>query len=239
MKPIEIIKQADGTNFEGEDGDIEEFKLLPGLSESEILELESRVPCYLPDDIRELLQFSRGFDGVLDSVDFSGLYSGFDFENIFICPIPIAHDGFGNYWIVDLTSKSVSWGPIFFVCHDAPVIVYQTDSLGHFISEVLKFGNPPWKSEIDDVHEEYHLRIWNDNPGLLSYKECINSGDIALKDFAESLDNSFHFIDLRSAKTGSGWSWGRYGPKTVNCRYKEELIFAYQKKTFLQRLLGK
>jgi len=37
------------------------------------------------------------------------------------------------------------------------------------------------------------------------------SSDRELKSFAETLDGSFQLIDLRNAKTGDGFSWGRYG----------------------------
>jgi len=240
VKAIDILKQAAGMRLEGEEGEVENLRLLPGLSEQELKDLESRLPCPLPQEAREVLSTCRGFEGVLESVDFSGLPGGFGMEEIFPCPIAIAHDGFGNYWIVDVTSESTTWGPIFFACHDAPVIVFQTDSLAHFISEVLRFGNPPWKSEIDDVHEEYQTRIWRDNPGTMTYEQCVNSADPDLVAFARSLDETYLFIDLRNAKTGDGFSWGRYGPRTVNKRFGEKRIFAYQmRKSFWQRLLGK
>jgi hypothetical protein len=71
----------------------------------------------------------------------------------------LATDGYGKSWIVDLTRESTSFGPIFYACHDAPVIVYQTDSLLHFVEEVVVSGNKPWKSEIVDVHETFTTRI--------------------------------------------------------------------------------
>ncbi len=237
MKALEILKQAQGMRLENEDGQVEELRLLAGLSEQELKDLEARLPCPLPAEAREALSFCRGFEGILESVDFAGLEGGFGMEEIFPHAIALAHDGFGNYWIVDLTSESVSWGRIFFVCHDAPVIVFQTDSFAHFISEILRFGNPPWKSEIDEVHEAHQSRIWRDNPGTLTHAQCLSSGDPDLAAFARSLDGTYLFIDLRHAQTGDGFSWGRYGPQTVNKRFGEKRIFAYQiRKSFWQRL---
>lgn len=241
MTPLEVIRQAEGMTFENEDGYVDELKLLPPLSDSELRDLEARIPCPLPAEARDLLSHCRGFEGgSLESINFSGLYPRFGQEEIFPCGIPIAHDGFGNYWIVDLTRESTTWGPIFFACHDAPVIVYQTSTPAHFISEVIRFGNPPWKSEIDDVHEKYHHRIWSDNPGMMPYEECLNSGDNELVEFARSLGDKFLFIDLRNARVGDGFSWGRYGPQTVNKRFGEKRIFVYEvRKSFWQRLLGR
>jgi len=240
MKAIEILRQAEGMRLEDEDGHVEQLRLLPGLSQQEMKDLESQLPCPLPEEAREVLSYCRGLEGILESVDFSGLAGGFGLEEIFPCPIAIAHDGFGNYWVVDVTSASASWGPIFFACHDAPVIVFQTDSFAHFLSELLRFANPPWKSEIDDVHEEFHHRIWRDNPGTMTHERCLTSGDRDLTEFAQSLDETYLFIDLRNARTGDGFSWGRYGPGTINRRFGEKRIFAYQvRKPFWQRLFRK
>lgn len=240
MKAVDTLKQAAGMRLEDQDGGVDHLRLLPGLSEQELKDLESRLPCPLPQEAREVLSACRGLEGILESVDFSGLAGGFGMEEIFPCPIPIAHDGYGNHWIVDVTSESTTWGPIFFACHDAPVIVFQTNSLTHFISELLLFGNPPWRSEIDDVHEQYHHRIWRDNPGTLTYEQCVSSTDPDLAAFARSLDETYLFIDLRSPKIGDGFSWGRYGPRTVNRRFGEKRIFAYQvRQSFWRRLLGK
>ena len=240
MAPLDVIKKAEGSRFEDEDGNIHALKLLPPLSPEELGELEDAIPCPLPSEARELLEYSRGFDGVLESIDFSGLLPGFGMEEIFPHAVPIAHDGFGNYWVVDLTAQSTTWGPIFFVCHDAPVIVFQTESLAHFINEVIKLGNSPWRSEINEVHEIHHDKIWRQNPGLLTVAQGRQSADADLKTFAQSLDDSWWMMDLRQAKVGDGFSWGRYGPATVNKRFGEERIFAIQKKKSLwQRILNR
>jgi hypothetical protein len=42
-------------------------------------------------------------------------------------------------------------------------------------------------------------------------------------------------VDLRRPTLGSGFSWGRYGPRTVNRRHGEERLFAYQRRTSLIR----
>ncbi len=134
-----------------------------------------------------------------------------------------------------LTAESKFFGPIYYVCHDPPVIVFQTDSLLHFVREVVRFGNKPWKSEIDDVHEAFSSRIWRENPCVLSLAECLATGDAPLKAFAESLGESWEFADLRNPKLGDGFSWGRYGARTLNKRWGDNRIFACQKKSFGRR----
>ncbi len=239
-RPIEIIKEAQGRKFEDEDGNVVELKLLPPLNSDEIKELQSRIPCPIPDEVMELLSYCRGVDGILEWLDFSETLGGYGENEIFPNAISIAHDGFGNFWIVDLTKDSKSWGPIFFACHDAPVIIFQTESLSHFISEAIRLVTPPFESEINDVHDKYHDRVWRQNPGMLTYVQCIESGDQDLKEFAVSLGESFLFIDMRNAKVGDGFSWGRYGSRTVNKRFKDKRIFAYEiQKSFWQRLFRK
>jgi hypothetical protein len=237
MNPIvEFLKQAEGTVFINEDGYRDDFKLRPPLTEGELSAFEAGLPCALPDAIRELLKFARGFDGVLDGIEFADS-SEFGLEEIFPHARTLAADGYGNFWVVDLTQESKSFGPIFYACHDAPVIVFQSDSLLHFIQEVIRFGNKPWKSEIDDVHETFSGRIWLENPCVLSFAQSLASGDPELKAFAQSLDESWEFADLRHPKLGDGYSWGRYGAKTLNMRHGDKRIFACQKKGFGRRFL--
>jgi len=234
---IDLLDRTKGTVFINEDGLEDPFELLPPLSDQEILSFESKLPCPLPSDIRELLKYARGFRGVLDEIVFCDLQWGFGVKEIFPCSVSLAGDGFGNFWIVDLTSESKSWGPIFYACHDAPVVVYQSENILHFLEEAIRFGNKPWKSEIDDVHEELSTRIWRENPGVLSFEDCADARDPELKEFAGSLDPTWQIIDLRHARLGDGFSWGRYGAKTKTKRFGEKRIFAYQKKTIGQRFL--
>jgi hypothetical protein len=238
MNPIiEFLKQTEGSVFINEDGLKNTFKLLAPLTEQELARFEEGLPCRPPDEYRELLRFASGFEGVLGGVSFVDA-EGFGLEDVFPNARTLAADGFGNSWVVDLTSESRSFGPIFYACHDAPVIVYQTDGLFHFIQEAIRMGNDPWTSEIDQVHENLAGRIWRENPGVLSFTECLSLGDPDLKEFAESLDATWEFIDLRKPKLGDGFSWGRYGPKTANRRHREKRIFAYQRQSLGRRFLN-
>src|SRR5215471_17882902 len=179
---IEFLKQTEGTVFVNEDGLKDSFKLRPPLSGQELFTLEAGLPCPLPQEIRELLNFARGFDGVLDGIDFVNATGfGFGVEDVFPRARTLAADGYGNYWVLDLTRESRNFGPIFYACHDPAAIVYQTDSLLHFIQEVVRFCNSPWKSEIDDVHEHFAGRIWRENPCVLTFAQAVTTGAPELK----------------------------------------------------------
>jgi hypothetical protein len=226
---LEILKSAAGTPLVSKGGVREEFKLLPPLTLDELQELEAKIPCPLPAEMRDVFAITRGFEcGELGLVDFAGLPGGFGLEEV--CPhaLSIARDDCGNFWVVDLSSESRAWGPIYYACHDAPVFVYQTDSLFHFIQEALRGEIEPWKSEIWDVHGKFSDQIWRTNPGVLCYKECANSSDVELREFAKTLDPTYEFVDLRFPKLGDGFSWGRYGRRFVVKRFSKKRIFANQ-----------
>lgn len=225
---IDILKRSAGMSLTNQDGIRESLELLPPLSSEELLAFEGSIPCALPEEMKELLLFCRGFQGgALEEVSFIGHEGGQCPPEIFPNPVALALDGCGNSWNVDLTGESTHWGPIFYSCHDAPVIVFQTENLTHFVEETIRFSNAPWKSEIDDAHEGLADRVWRTNPNVLPFEACIASPDLELKAFAESLDASYEFIDLRNARLGDGFSWGRY----ASCkRFGDKRIFACQKK---------
>lgn len=242
---IEFLKQTEGTVCVDQTGKKKTLALLPPLTEQEFSALETSLPCPLPEEMRELLRFARGFDGIacrldhrfeIDEVCFADLH-GFGLEDVFPHAKEVAVDGCGNSWVVDLNSESKAFEPIFFFCHDPPVVVYQTGSLFHFVQEVVRGSNPPWKSEIADVHESLATRIWRENPCAMNRSQCLAAGDHELKAFAESLDETWELIDLRNPTIGDGYSWGRYGSRTVNKRCGDKRLFACQKKSLGHRFL--
>jgi cell wall assembly regulator SMI1 len=243
LTPAEIIKDAATWAMTDEDGDPSPLKLHPPLSESEIHEFETRLPCPLPAKIRDLLALCRGFESCygVDILDFTGKECSFEMDWIFPHGLPIAGDGYGNFWVIDLLPESKDWGPIFFACHDAPVILHQSPDLEHFLSELFKLGVPPHTSLVDDVHEDSLFKVWRKNPGVQEQGECLGSSDADIRAFAEQLDPSFQIIDLRDAAVGFGFSWGRYGSGEYDVkRFGEKRIFAYQKKpSLLSRIFGK
>jgi hypothetical protein len=238
---VKLINKAKMMDLIDEDGTKYNLELLPGLSDSELNDLGKSLPCQIPTHIRNLLTECRGIDGLLDIIEFTGqeCASGFEFE-LFPSAIAIAHNGFGDYWIVDLCRNSTDWGPIYFCSHDPAVIVYQSPSLYHFMDEVIKMFVPPHRSLINDVHEELLLNIWKNNPGMMTHEQCLTSEDADIREFSRSLDENYLLIDMRNAHIGDGFSLGRYGPKTVNKRFGEQRIFAYEiRKSFRQRLFGR
>lgn len=104
MNPIDEITRAQAAELVDEDGDPVELELDRGLADAGIDALEEKIGVPLTGDLRDLLAYTTAIDGVLGSVDFTG--SGQDVEIAEILPagLPIAGDGFGNFWVVDLTA---------------------------------------------------------------------------------------------------------------------------------------
>jgi len=235
LKAVEILEQAKGTTFKNAQGKSWSLSLQPPGTDAHINELEASLGLPLPSELRELILYCRGFEGTLATVNFIGTLE-YEFDLI---PhgLPIADDGSGNFWVIALTTDFPDSTPVFLASHDPAVLVYQAESVGQFITEALKLCNPPLESEIERVHEHCAMQIWKDNPGILTRQESL-LGDADLGAFAESLDDSYLFFDMRHAKIGDGFSWGRYGATTETKRFGEKKIFAYQKRelTWLQKL---
>ena len=238
----DIIESALKQNLVDDDKNPVRVLLLPGLSKEDLDDLSRSLPVTLPGDICELLEFCSGIEGTLEQIDFSGRTLRDGFGSDFVPHgLPIAHDGFGNYWAVDLQPDKNDWGPIYFCCHDAPVMLLQAATVQQFVSEVFKMYIPPHRSLITDVHEDRLFDVWTRNPGVIAHVNAIASADRDIQTFAAALESDFEIVDLRNAPVGMGFSWGRYGPRTEVKRFGPKPIFAYRrpaKKSLVSRLFG-
>jgi hypothetical protein len=227
MTALEIIQAAAAADLVDEDGERVIWKPLPGLTSAAIKALEGDLGSKLPGELRDLLPHCAGVEGALETIDFTGrTLAGFGKEDIFPRNIPVAHDGFGNYWVLDVAQEGTPVAPVFFACHDAPVILYQSDGIAAFLSEVVRMYQPPHQSLIDEVHEDRLFDVWRKNPGTLTVVDAA-SRDEMLRAFAATLDERFTIVDLRGARPGMGFSWGRYGPRTEIRRHADLPVWAY------------
>lgn len=156
--------------------------------------------------------------------------------------MPIASDGCGNYWVVDLCPGAKKWGPIYFCCHDAPVMLLQAATVNQFVSEVLKLYTPPHESLVESIREDRLFEVWRKNPGVISHADALASPDTEIRNFASGLEASSEIVDLRNAPIGLGFSWGRYGPRTEITHFGALPIFAYrrpEKTSLMSRLFGR
>ena len=100
MTPLEIIRRAQAGTLIDEDGEVVTLELFPGLSNTELQEFANHLPCRIPPEIAELLGACRGFYGMVEQVEFTGRDLMFEFEQAFPYGLPIAADGYGNFWVL-------------------------------------------------------------------------------------------------------------------------------------------
>jgi hypothetical protein len=242
MNPLDAIGRAQDTRLVDKGGDVVEFELAPGFPSADIDGLADELGVPLSGELRALLGHTAGIDnGPLHAIDFTGRSLSFGDPDAFPMGLPIAGDGFGNFWILDLTPDDAETVPVFFACHDPPVILYQSPNIGDFLHEAFRMLVPPHASAVDDVHEDRLFNVWRDNPGTLDRSAAL-AGDEHMSTFAAELDDRFTFVDLRSPPVGMGFSWGRYGPRTDVRRHGHERLFAYappeKRPGLLRRLLA-
>jgi hypothetical protein len=219
MDPVEIIERAHAEHSG--------LELRPPLPHDAVdtLEAELRVP--LPSDLRTLLERMGAIDGSpLATMDFTGRSFDVEVGDMFPSGLPIAQDGSGNHWVLDLTPDAAP-PPVFYVSHDPPVVLLQSPDLGHFLTEVFRKFDPPRTSLVDDVHDDRIFRVWRTNPGAVDHGAALEGGDDELRAFASALEDSHTIVDMRTAEIGMGFSWGRYGPATQVRRDGYRLLFAY------------
>ena len=227
MDPLEAIRRARSTKLVRKNGDDVELELGPAMPSADIELLEAELGVPLSHELRALLGETAGIDrGPLPLIDFTGESLSFGDPDALPWALPIAGDGFGNFWVVDLTPEERETAPVFFACHDAPVILYQSATIGDFLHEAFRMLEPPHVSAVDDVHEDRLFNVWRENPGTLDHSAALAS-DEPMRSFATELDDRFVFVDLRSPPVGMGFSWGRYGPRTDVRRHGHERLFAY------------
>lgn len=220
-----LLRSLDGRAWVDEDGDAARLTLLPPLADAEIDALAAMWGVPVPPDARELLRVARGIGASpLDAVEFSGEMDGAVADEIFPHPLPIAHDGYGNYWIVDLRTGSNAFGPVFFVCHDPSVVVYQCADVAGFIDALLEMTEPPHEGPLDLVHEQASSEIWSGKETAVQRAAALASDDEVLRAFAESLPPDTSIADMRAPRTGDGF---RVPLRREFIRHPTERLFAW------------
>ena len=220
------FREVAGIVLVDDDGREETLELLPPATAEEISALESTLPAPLPMEIREALEVTTGFaNGPIESLSLLD-HGEFGMEDVFPHPHPIGHDGFGNYWVVDLLPDQTTWGPVFFACHDPPVIAYQSETVSDFVRQVVALGQPGSRSPVDVVHEDVTTNIWRSNSGIFDHATAGGSDDPVLAGFAAGFPAEAVFADLRAGKLGDGFSWGRFGPREEWARCGTERLWA-------------
>lgn len=231
MTPLEQLNAMLHEKYHTHQKEEYSVELMPGLSDSEIDYIAKQLRTRnIPDDIRELLQFSSGFLFYgLDAITFDATRD-FDLYNLIPNSIRIAGDGYGNHWILDV-DRDGNWGSVFYVCNDPAVVVKQSENITEFLQQLHEYGKEIKKSSIDVVHEIVVNDIWNREDGLISRDEARYSEDAELAEFAKQLPFNYMIADLRNKPVGSGFAWGKYGADNRGIiRFREGYMWGIEKK---------
>lgn len=190
-----------------EDGEPYEVVLQPGIGDDEIRAYEVAHGLTLPEAAKDLLRFTRGLEGgALEILDFLGqpfdTYLGLKPKPAFL---EIAQDGFGNSWFYDFSPGGSGLGPIFYYCHEGPIVTYQCADLAEFIADFIQFMKPPFSSPIDDVHEFRLKPVDQLNQDLMTVAQAHASEDTLLRTFAARFESDHFFYDFRGKPPGYGF----------------------------------
>jgi hypothetical protein len=222
----DTLRQIAGKRLTDMDGEATILELQPPATDDQIQRLEASLPGPLPDEIRDALRVTTGLaNGPLESFSLLDL-EGFGLDEAFPHAYSVAHDGYGNYWVLDLLPDTTEWGPVFYACHDPPVIAYQAPTLEAFLVDVVALPPDDPRSPIDQVHDKAVSQIWHDRTGFVPQPTAISSTDPVIREFAASLPADALIADLRAARLGDGFAWGRHGPRTTIRRCGTERVWA-------------
>ena len=232
MSTRDVLLGAAGRRLIDVDGEEEAVSLLPPVSPARIAEIERELGFSLPRELSELLHLTAGLE-MLESLELASIGP---------CPwgAPLgpvmtpAGDGAGNLWVLELRPSMETLGPVWFVCHDAPVLVYQSPDLATFVGDYLRFRAAPHDGPVAEVVNESIRRVWTQAIDVPRAK-LLDSEDAVLRDFARRLDDRWFIRDLRRARPGDGMPIGRFGPKTPLARAGQEFVFAYCSRTRRER----
>lgn len=239
----DTLRALAGRRLTDDDGATHVLELLPPATAEELRTLESKLPGPLPQEIRAALAVTTGLaNGPLESFSLLDL-EGFGLDEAFPYAYSIAHDGFGNYWILDVLPGATEWGPVFYACHDPAVIAYQAPSIEQFVNDVVAMAPDDARSPIHRVHETVVHTLWRDQSALITQAAAAASADPTLREFAECLTPDAGIADLRDARPGSGFAWGMFGPRTDIQRFGTHRLWALTrppaKPGFFSRLFGR
>ena len=242
--PLKVLESALGEPFAAPDGGHGRIELLEPATPAEIEDLERELPGRLPQEIRALLARCRGLELLGHQVLFCESSWGQHLEGTGRWQVHVLPDVFGNSWYVDVQSDG-AWGPVLFVCHDPPVLLYQSNDLAGFLSVLLDSYRPGGSSTLRAVYED-ERGIWPGNPLARPVEEARASHDSTLREFAVTLPDGSLVADLRECTVGSGIVWGCFGPRTELRRHGDDLLLAMihpagvdQGKGLFSRLFGR
>jgi hypothetical protein len=239
--PITVLRRVRSDDLVDDRGREIRLDFADPLTRAEIDELGAEFEAPLPGELIAVLAETGAIDGA-EPIDFTGRTMDLEVGEVSPAGLPIATDGAGNFWVLDLTPDDRETAPVFFLCHDPPVFAFQSPTLGDFLDELFRSYAPPHTSLVREVQGKAVHEIWRTNPGVIG-RDAALGADVELVAFAATLEEEFDIVDLRAPEVGMGFAWGRHGPRTELRRHGYARLFAYgrpeKKQGFFSRLRGR
>jgi len=240
MDTIEIIKKLKVSTFTDEDGESYTLDFKPGLTESELDALKVKFPSgTIAEELLEILRETKGWEGYgLETCYFDSI-DEFGFTELIPHSITLGHDGFGNFWVLDIDENG-DLRKVYFACHDPAVLVIYCDTLNEFFQTLAEFYRDPGNSYLNNVHDRVVMDIWSTNSSVVDISDFKKSNEGFSSFLSEFSDGDWAVADLRTGTRKSGFAWGKFGSNQFTRRHPKELIWVMQKKKgFLSKIFGK
>lgn len=229
--PLEVLQSMEGNIYQDEDGFTYSIELLPGMSRREIAKVATGMPHgRLPDEIIDLLTYSRGFNGsAVDDLLFAD-YRISVYDLFFPRQITLGGDGRGNSWIVDIDTKG-NWGPVYFMDHDPPVIVKFADNLAGFLHVLHENCEHPEKSTFQNLYGPTTARIYKQKRQPVA--ENLHNYDLSS---VENLPNSYRIESLVGKSPGTGFRWAPNHLKGFIYRLGDQPVWVIEMNEIKERM---
>ncbi len=232
---LERLLAADGRSLAMEEGEPDVLRVLPRCPPARVAEIEAEIGFALPRELKDILARCIGLEGAItETVDLARV-ERCGLDSLFGWMINLVGDGAGNYWQLELRPEMEVLGPVWFLCHDPGVVVYQSDDLASFLDGWIRYNTFPGSGPLVEVAETRVNDVWEQTSDV-PRDELVESRDPVLREFAMRLDSKWFITDLRQARIGHGMPLYRYGSKTPHARAGTERVFAYATRTRTERL---
>ncbi len=228
MTPRALLESALHETFPDDEGIPRRIKLIPpgkGLNEHLFRE---RFRAVIPPDMQDLYALASGFELHYTEVQFKEhRLQGYDF--LFEDWLEIVADGFGNHWVLEIRPGADSWGPVWFTCHDPPVVLHIADDLTSFLRQFLDAHRA---AEVHNPFACSHhdaLQLWEREPRWPTAAALRATADPLIARLVADLPDHAEIIDLRPG--ARGFMWQSYDTYIPACRSLHPLLFALHPET--------
>ena len=241
MTNLEIIKKLRESTFTDEDGESYQLEFQEGLTDLEIERLKEQFPNNnISTELIEILKETKGWDGYGPEMVYFDSIGEFGFWELSPNSITLGHDGFGNFWILDI-DKDGNLGKVFYASHDPAVFVIHSQNLNEYLNHLLEFYLKPEDCHMTEIHDQTVMTIWGKNEYCHSKSEFERKYP-EFKDYLTKFEGEeWTIADIRVGNNKDGFAWGKYGSNQFTERHPTELLWTIRnkKKGLFSRLFGK